>query len=121
MFDTARSQLARAGDTVMAGSEHAYQTAREALNMLGHLGRSAPGTLGGGVRDHSAELITTTVRTREILAALIQSELDRAVGTLGLVPESELIAVRQSVERLERQMVELSAKVAAGTGITEAA
>lgn len=83
-----------------------------AARQLGSLGRHAPETIGGEVIDRSTELVTTAMRSRELIAALIQAELEHALATLGLVPESELIALRQQVERLERRLDEMAARLA---------
>lgn len=69
--------------------------------------------------DRSSELVTTAMRSRELIAALVQAELERALGTLGLVSESELIALRQQVERVERRLDETAALVAATSDHSE--
>ncbi len=80
---------------------------RGGLSALTGWGRRRPASLSGHLTEAGVDLRDTAERSREVIAALVQSELDRLVAMMGLVPESELIALRQQVERLERQLAVL--------------
>jgi polyhydroxyalkanoate synthesis regulator phasin len=67
------------------------------------------------------ELLETSKQNRELLTGLVRTEVDRAAGRLGFVREEELAAVRRHVSRLESQLLEIRAEVAAaGTAGTAA-
>ncbi len=67
------------------------------------------------------ELLETSKQNRELLTGLVRTEVDRAAGRLGFVREEELAAVRRHVSRLETQLAEIRAEVAAGGAAPAAA
>lgn len=56
----------------------------------------------GSVQDIADDLVATSKQNREMLVAMIRTEVDRAVGRMGFVREDELAALRLRVERLEK-------------------
>lgn len=107
MIGIAKDYAAIAIGTAAVGTSRALATSRAAVGAVTSLGghrKPTPDVVGEHLRDAGADLAATTQRSRELIAALIQSELERAVARLGLVPESELDAVRQKLARLERQV-----------------
>jgi len=67
----------------------------------------------GQVQDLADNLVTTSRDNRELLVGMIRSEVDKAVGRMGFVREDELAALRRHVERVERQVQDLTAAVVA--------
>ena len=65
------------------------------------------------VQELADDLVATSRNNRELLVAMIRSEVDRAVGRMGFVREDELAALRRHVQRLEKQLTELQAACAA--------
>lgn len=61
----------------------------------------------GQVQELADDLVTTSKNNREMLTAMIRSEVDKAVGRMGFVREDELAAVRRHVQKLETQVQEL--------------
>lgn len=57
----------------------------------------------GSVQELADDLVTTSKQNREMLIGLIRTEVDRAVGRMGVVREDELAALRARVERLEAE------------------
>lgn len=65
------------------------------------------------VQDLAADIVSRATADKEALVGLIRSEIDKAAGRLGFVREEELAAVRRHVVRLESQVVEVRAELAA--------
>lgn len=61
----------------------------------------------GQVQELADDLVSTSRNNREVLTAMIRSEVDKAVGRMGFVREDELAAVRRHVQKLELQVQEL--------------
>lgn len=61
----------------------------------------------GQVQELADDLVSTSKNNREMLTAMIRSEVDKAVGRMGFVREDELAAVRRHVQKLETQVQEL--------------
>jgi hypothetical protein len=111
----AKDYLAIAVGAATVGSAQAIEFGRSAISTVVSVARgghrqTGPDGISDTLRDAGADIRTTTERSKELIAAMIQSELERAVARIGLVPESELTAVRQQVERLERQLAESTSR-----------
>jgi hypothetical protein len=65
------------------------------------------------VQDLADDIVSHATADKEALVGLIRAEIDRAAGRLGFVREEELAAVRRHVVRLEGQVVEVRAELAA--------
>ena len=65
------------------------------------------------VQDLADDIVSHATADKEALVGLIRGEIDRAAGRLGFVREEELAAVRRHVVRLEGQVVEVRAELAA--------
>lgn len=61
----------------------------------------------GQVQELADDLVATSRNNRDMLTAMIRSEVDKAVGRMGFVREDELAALRRHVQRLEQQVAEL--------------
>lgn len=68
---------------------------------------------GSQVQDLADDIVSHATADKEALVGLIRGEIDRAAGRLGFVREEELAAVRRHVVRLEGQVVEVRAELAA--------
>jgi polyhydroxyalkanoate synthesis regulator phasin len=93
--------------------------AREAVSGLLATGMSltskavpAPEMMGQ-VQELADDLMTTSKNNREMLTAMIRSEVDKAVGRMGFVREDELAALRRHVQKLEGEVQELKRATAA--------
>ncbi|MEI6361338.1 MAG: hypothetical protein WCP95_04335 [Actinomycetes bacterium] len=75
----------------------------------------------GQVQELADNLVTTSRDNRELLVGMIRTEVDKAVGRMGFVREDELAALRRHVERVERQIADLSATVSSMSAPTPAA
>jgi polyhydroxyalkanoate synthesis regulator phasin len=62
------------------------------------------------------ELVSTSAANRESLAKLVRSEVDRALGVLGLATADEVAELRNRVSELERKLAEAQAVAAARSG-----
>jgi len=83
--------------------------------------KATPSTqMVGQVQELADNLVTTSRDNRELLVGMIRSEVDKAVGRMGFVREDELAALRRHVERVERQVTEMSAELAAATAAAPA-
>lgn len=102
MIDIARDYLAITVGAAQLGAARAYAVGR---STLGHV-VAIPSQALRRSQDRAFDLRGPTVRSRDLIAALLQAEIERMVSMIGLVPESELVVVRQQVERLERQLAE---------------
>lgn len=107
MIDIAKDYASIAVGAAQATTARLVSLGRLGLASLTSFGRRSPSALSEHGADAIVDLRDTAERSREVIAALIQSELDRFVAMLGLVPESELTALRQQVARLERQLAEV--------------
>lgn len=107
MIDIAKDYASIALGAAQATTTRLASVGRSGATALTALGRRSPGAISEHIGEASIDLRDTAERSREVIAALLQSELDRFVAMLGLVPESELTALRQQVRRLERQLAEL--------------
>ena len=76
-------------------------------------GAAPAGEMMNQVQELADDLVATSRNNRELLVAMIRSEVDRAVGRMGFVREDELAALRRHVQRLEKQLTELEAACAA--------
>ncbi|MFA7324099.1 MAG: hypothetical protein WC005_07060 [Candidatus Nanopelagicales bacterium] len=65
------------------------------------LSTKAPDVMGQ-VQELADDLLSTSRNNREMLAGVVRTEVDRAVGRMGFVREDELAAVRRHVQRLEQ-------------------
>lgn len=63
----------------------------------------------GQVQELADDLVATSRNNREILVAMIRTEVDKAVARMGFVREDELAALRRHVQRLEKQLADLQA------------
>ncbi len=107
VIEIARDYAAIAVGSVQATTSKVLSLGRAGLSTVTGLGRRRPAALSDQIAGASADLKDTAERSREVIAALVQSELERLVAMMGLVPESELLALRQQVERLERRLAEV--------------
>lgn len=109
MLDDLRTYLQMA-----TGMTEATTTkAREAVSGLLATGMSltsravpAPEMMGQ-VQELADDLVNTSKNNREMLTAMIRSEVDKAVGRMGFVREDELAAVRRHVQTLQTQVQDL--------------
>lgn len=69
----------------------------------------------GQVQELADDLVTTSRNNRELLIAIIRSEVDKAVARMGFVREDELAALRRHVQRLEKQLADVQAGTARPT------
>lgn len=110
MIGIAKDYAAIGIGAATVASVRAVELGRSTVSSVGSLAhlRHGPARAEGleSLRDAGYDLRATTERSRELIAAMIQSELERFVARVGLVPESELNALRQQVERLERQLAD---------------
>ena len=65
----------------------------------------------GQVQELADDLVSTSKNNREMLTAMIRSEVDKAVGRMGFIREDELAAVRRHVQKLESQVQQLQEQV----------
>lgn len=72
----------------------------------------------GQVQELADDLVATSRNNRDMLTAMIRSEVDKAVGRMGFVREDELAALRRHVQRLEHQVAELRDAAAAAPAET---
>jgi len=107
VIDIARDYASIALGAAQSTSARLASVGRSGAAALTAIGRRSPSAIGETLGEASIDLRDTAERSREVIAALLQSELDRFVSMLGLVPESELTALRQQVRRLERQLAEV--------------
>ena len=73
---------------------------------LGSKAAPAPEMMGQ-VQELADDLVATSKNNRDMLTAMIRSEVDKAVGRMGFVREDELAALRRHVQRLEQQVADL--------------
>ena len=73
---------------------------------LGSKAGPAPEMMGQ-VQELADDLVATSKNNRDMLTAMIRSEVDKAVGRMGFVREDELAALRRHVQRLEQQIADL--------------
>ena len=111
MLDDLRSYLSMASGL----TEATTAKARDVITGLISTGLSlstkampAPDMMGQ-VQDLADDLVATSKNNRDLLTAMIRSEVDKAVGRMGFVREEELAALRKHVQRLERQLEALEA------------
>jgi hypothetical protein len=76
-------------------------------------GAAPAGDMMNQVQELADDLVATSRNNREMLVAMIRSEVDKAVGRMGFVREDELAALRRHVQRLDKQVTDLEASVAA--------
>jgi hypothetical protein len=74
---------------------------------------NAAKTAADSVQELADELLETSKQNRELLTGLIRTEVDRSAGRMGFVREEELAAVRRHIARLENQIADMRATVAA--------
>lgn len=106
MIEMARDYVGIAAGTTQATSSRATGVARAGLGRMRVIGGPVP-AVGDGIAEHGRDLRQTAERSKAVIAALLASELDRLIGCLGLVPVSELHALRQRVQRIERGLDEV--------------
>lgn len=75
----------------------------------------------GQVQELADDLVSTSKNNREMLTAMIRSEVDKAVGRMGFVREDELAAVRRHVQKLETQVQDLQTELSDVTAAQAAA
>lgn len=105
MIDMARDYVAIAAGTTQASTARATGVTRSGIRRVRHLRTPVPGV--GDVAEQGRDLRQAAERSRVMIAALLASELDRVIGRIGLVPVSELQALRQRVQRIERGLDEV--------------
>lgn len=87
--------------------QRAVVVARSLLAQGIDLATQGGDAVSGQVQEAAEDLIEDTKASKDALVTLVRSEIDRAVGRLGLVREDELAALRRHVERLEGQIAQL--------------
>lgn len=87
---------------------------------LGSKAGPAPEMMGQ-VQELADDLVATSKNNRDMLTAMIRSEVDKAVGRMGFVREDELAALRRHVQRLEQQVADLRDATEAAPAETSAA
>ena len=87
---------------------------------LGSKAAPAPEMMGQ-VQELADDLVATSKNNRDMLTAMIRSEVDKAVGRMGFVREDELAALRRHVQRLEQQVADLRDATEAAPAETTAA
>ncbi|MHB1802603.1 MAG: hypothetical protein ACYCU5_13270, partial [Actinomycetes bacterium] len=92
--------------------ERAVSVARGLLGQTG-----VDQVLAGAMRDQvggvAEDLLATGRANRDILIGLVRAEVSRNISALGLAGQEEVATLRVHVERLERRLRELEARVAA--------
>ena len=89
--------------------QRAVVVARSLLAQGIDLATQGGDAVSGQVQEAAEDILEDTKASRDAVVTLVRTEIDRAVGRLGLVREDELAAMRRHVERLERQIADLRA------------
>ncbi len=108
MFGDLRGYLQLATGLTEATASKAREAVMSLMGQGLNLSTKAPDVVGQ-VQELADDLMSTSKNNREMLLALIRTEVDRAVGRMGFVREDELAALRRHVQRLEEQVHDLSA------------
>ncbi len=106
MLDDVRGYLQLATGLTEVTANKAKEVAMSLVGQGFTLSTKAPDVVGQ-VQELADDLVSTSKNNREMLVAMIRSEVDRAVGRMGFVREDELAALRRHVQRLEQQLDEL--------------
>jgi hypothetical protein len=82
--------------------QRAAAAARSMLAQAGSAEASTSGQFQQQVAAVAEELVITSRANRELLLGLIRTEVERALGRLGIASADEVHALQRSVDRLER-------------------
>lgn len=66
------------------------------------MGTKQPAEVAASVQQAADDLVAMSKSNRDLLASMIRTEVDKAVGRMGFVREEELAAMRARVEKLEK-------------------
>lgn len=66
------------------------------------MGTKQPAEVAASVQQAADDLVAMSKSNRDLLASMIRTEVDKAVGRMGFVREQELAAMRARVEKLEK-------------------
>ena len=106
MIDALKSYAALASGLTEVTAAKAREVAGALVEQV--LVLSGRGTdLTGRVTDLADDLLATSKENREAIAAMVRTEVDRAIGRVGFVREDELAALRRHVQRLEADIAGL--------------
>ncbi len=120
VFDALRGYAQLANGLTDVTKQRAVQAARQLVDAGGGLIVGVTSSAGSAeiarqVQGLAEDLIATSRTNRDLLVGLIRTEVERAVGRLGLVGADELSAMARVVERLQNQ---LDAAIAFGGRVT---
>lgn len=108
MFEDLKGYLTMATGITEVTAARALDIARALMAQAGEAAPPPP----AGVQDLAEDLIATGRDNREAVAAMVRSEVDRAVHRMGFVREDELATVRRHMERLELDLAQAQADLA---------
>ena len=112
MRDALKSYLALAGGVTEVTRQRALSAAK-ALVSQGEATAEQVGSL-------AEDLLTQTRQNREAVLALVNFEVDRALGRVGLAAADEVAALTERVRHLETQVAQLTSAGAAAAPATKA-
>jgi hypothetical protein len=109
VVDALRGYAQLAGGLTDVTRQRAAQAARQLADQGGGLLVSVASSNGSAelarqVQGLAEDLLATSRTNRDLLVGLIRTEVERAIGRLGLVGADELSAMARVVERLQNQL-----------------
>ncbi|OLB65968.1 MAG: hypothetical protein AUI10_04565 [Actinobacteria bacterium 13_2_20CM_2_72_6] len=104
-------------DLALGLTETSRKKATKAVKKL--TGRG--GATAEQLQSMAEELVTTSLANREALARMVRSELERALGRVGLATTEEVSALTARVHELERELAEARAATAGAAAASEIA
>jgi polyhydroxyalkanoate synthesis regulator phasin len=116
VLDGLRAYVQLAGGLTDVTRQRALSAARALLEQGSGIGGAVPGQ----VRDQAAaladDLVATSKANRELIRGLVEAEVERVAGRLGLVSAGELEKVSKRADRLDRRVRELELELAQTSG-----
>ena len=109
VLDALRGYVQLANGLTDVTRQRATQVARQLLDQGGDVVDHAVSTAVSGnvarqAQSLAEDLLATSRTNRDLLVGLVRTEVERAVGRLGLVGADELAAMFRLVERLQSQL-----------------
>ncbi len=103
MLDALRGYIQMASGLTEVTTAKAKEIAVALVSHGINLGSKAPDVVGQ-VQDVADDLVATGRSNRDLMTGMVRTEVDKAVGRMGVVREDELAALRRHVQRLEEQL-----------------
>lgn len=109
VLDALRGYVQLANGLTDVTRQRATQVARQLLEQGGGavdhaVSTAVSGTVARQAQSLAEDLLATSRTNRDLLVGLVRTEVERAVGRLGLVGADELAAMLRLVERLQSQL-----------------